>query len=585
MQRAAARLQQRPAEGRFRRAERDSGKAPAAGISEVGAHMVLADDPGIAHTRRRNRKNRLGIAAAEGSDGRQMLQQAARSARDGKARIDVERRRVPSRRHQRRQPLGQERLEGRLLGDIEREAGRHVVAAASLQQPRVPGGEHCRADGHAGDRPRRAAHLPPLPGAHQSRAAEPLHQAARNDADDARMPVVADRECEGRAFLRLHCERGGQHIRLHLPAFPVELFQRLGEAPRLSGVVRGKQPCAEPRLADAPACIDPGAEHETQMEGVRLPLDAGGGEQGRDSGICPPRHHIQAARDEGPVEAGELHHIRDRAERHHVQPLAQVRLRAEPVMAAPAERAVGGDDEQEDDPDRRKAAERAGLVHAVGIDHGERFRKAGLRQMVVEDDAFEADAGGMGERREGGGAAIDRQHEPVPFFRETVECSLARAVSFRQPVGHVDSGAASGRAEEPGKQRRRGRAIDIVVGEYGNGLAGFHSVGQPLRREVHVPEARRVRQRGLQPRLEKSGRRLRRHAPVGEHARGDIREALPLRNRRRRPLIAAPLAPDPALERAGNAQERLRHPRRRNRSSGRNCARPRRCARSRSWSA
>ena len=292
------------------------------------------------------------------------------------------------------------------------------------------------------------------------------------------------------------------------------------------------------------------------MVSARLALDAGGGKQGRETGIAPPGQHFEAARDKGPVEAGQLHHVRHRAERHEIEPFAQVGLRTRPVMAAPAKRTVGGHDQQEDHPDRGKAAERAGLVRAVGVHEGKRFRKAGFGQVMVEDDAFEADPGGVGKRREGSGAAIDRQHQPVSRLREPVEGRIVRAVAFGQPVRHMDRCRTAGCAEKPREQRCRSCTVHIVICEYGHRFARFGGVGEPFGREIHVPEAGRVRQGGPELRPEEGPRRFRRHAPVDEHARGDIRQPLSPGYRRRRPGIARPLAPGPAPERPGHPENR-----------------------------
>ena len=222
-------------------------------------------------------------------------------------------------------------------------------------------------------------------------------------------------------------------------------------------------------------------------------------------------------------------------------------------MAAPAQRAVGGHDQQEDDPDRGQAAEVPRLVHAIGVHHGERFRQAGLGQVVVKHNAFEAEAGRMGERGEGGGAAIGQEHQPAPLLCEPLERRLVRAVAFGQPVGHMDACCAARCGEKAGEQRGRGCAVHVVVGEDSDRFPGFGGVGEPLRRHVHVVQQGRVRQGSPELRLQKGGRGLRRHAPVGEYPRGDLRKTLPLGNRRCCPRIARPLAPGPAPERAGDA--------------------------------
>jgi len=87
MQCAPARLQQRPAERHFRRAEGNGRETSAAGIGEVGANMALPDDAGMAHAHLGEGEDRFRIAAAEGSGRLQVLQQAARRVRNGQAGI------------------------------------------------------------------------------------------------------------------------------------------------------------------------------------------------------------------------------------------------------------------------------------------------------------------------------------------------------------------------------------------------------------------------------------------------------------------------------------------------------------------
>ena len=109
-----------------------------------------------------------------------------------------------------------------------------------------------------------------------------------------------------------------------------------GQRQRLGRIVGGQQPRAQVGAADAAAGVDPRAQDEAGMEDAGRPLGAGDVQQRLQAGIAPGRHHLQALGGQRAVEADQLGHVADRAQRGQVQPLAQVRLGpvAEPARAA-----------------------------------------------------------------------------------------------------------------------------------------------------------------------------------------------------------------------------------------------------------
>ncbi len=103
-------------------------------------------------------------------------------------------------------------------------------------------------------------------------------------------------------------------------ALAVERVEPGGDAGGLDRVLAEQQPGAERRIADAPAGIDPGAEQEAEMPGLRRLPEAGRVEEGGQAAPAAAAHHREALAHEGPVEAVQRHHVGDGGERHEVEP-------------------------------------------------------------------------------------------------------------------------------------------------------------------------------------------------------------------------------------------------------------------------
>ena len=117
--------------------------------------------------------------------------------------------------------------------------------------------------------------------------------------------------------------------------------------------------------------------------------------------------------------------------------------------------------------------------------------------MMVEHDDVEA--GGLRRRQRlvRRNSAIDRQDQPDALILQAQQGVGVGAVALGNPVRHIEAQRCAELGEIPVQERRRGRAVDIVVAEHGRRLPVFQGGNDPLDRGVHVPEMRWVRQRGL----------------------------------------------------------------------------------------
>jgi hypothetical protein len=224
-------------------------------------------------------------------------------------------------------------------------------------------------------------------------------------------------------------------------------------------------------------------------------LDTGRIGERRQPDRAAPGHHFQPLRDQRPVQSRERHHVAHRAERHQVEIVEQLRLgpRGAPP-AGPAQLAIGGDGEEECHADRRELAERSALVEPVRIDDGDGARQLRLGDMVVDDDDLEPDLRRVRERRMRGDAAIDRDHQRHALGFEAAQRRRVRPIALLHAIGDIEPERPARGLEEAVQQRRRGRAVDVVVAEHGDALAGLDGAGEPRGGDIHVLELRGVGQ-------------------------------------------------------------------------------------------
>ena len=309
------------------------------------------------------------------------------------------------------------------------------------------------------------------------------------------------------------------------------------------------------RLADAAAGIDPRPDDETGVIGARRLVDGGDVGQRRDARVAAPGHHLQALGDESPVDAGERHHVAHRAERHQIEPLHEVGFGLRPVPAHAPEGAVEADNQQEGDAHRRHLAVRAGLVEAVGVDHGDGRRQARLGLVVVDDDDLEP---GRRRRRQGrvrAGAAIHGDHHRHPFFPEAEQRRLVGSVPLAEAVRDVHPCPPPGGVEETLEERRRSRPVDVVVAEHRHPFALHDGAGQALDGDVHVHEVAGVREKVAQGWIEEAFGFLDADAARRQHAADDLRQFQFLGQRQCRPIVEGTLQPAPSGQRPGDPED------------------------------
>ena len=321
-------------------------------------------------------------------------------------------------------------------------------------------------------------------------------------------------------------------------------------------VVAREQAGTQIGLADAPAGIDPGTQQEAQVIGLRRLLETRHVGQGGEPGIATLRHHLEARPDQRTIDAEQRDDVAHGTQRHEVEPLPQVGFGSRrAVPARLAQRSVDTDAEEKGDADSGEMLVRAFVVETVGIDHGHRVGQRDLRHVVVDHDEVEAGPPGLGQRLEGGDAAIDRDDDGGAVFPDLQQGRRVGAVAFLAAVRNVDADVAADTPEEAQQQRRRGGAIDVVIAEHDDALARLDGPHQAGNRGVHVLEMRRIGQEPAQRRLEEIADRLEVDITRRQQTADRVGQAMALGNGESQPLVAEPGRPASSRQGALDAEE------------------------------
>ena len=505
---------------------------------------------------RRQRKHRLGVAGTKRPGPADVVEHGDGRARGRDRAIDLETILVARLLDRVVQRLLQESAEGRELVGHNGDAGRHGVAAALDEQTRGDGMAHRAADIDAGDRASRAgADAARLQRNRESGPAIALLQPRGDEADDARMPALPRRDDNG--ALLFDAERGhrlGLGLRerrlldgLALAVEPVELG---GHRAGLGWVVFEQEARAEVGTADASARIDARPEQKAQVPAFRRSGEPRRVHQCGQADMLAAAHRDQPLRDEGAVEPLERHDVGNGAERHKVERVEQVGLRAQHVPeAALAQLAVDGDYGHEHEADRRQMVEPRQIILPVRVDQCVDRRQGLVRLMMVDRHHVEAERLRLHERLDAGRAAIDRDQELRALLGERAHRFGVRDRSLRTAgrgcgsAAPVRSGAGISRAPPPRSRRRR------------------HS-----RRRSRSSRAARSHRRCAPP---LSACRSACPGPASAAAPSDRETPAPRRPRHRARRARARAAPT----RRGAAPSRWRAPRRAHRAARARCAR------------
>ena len=217
---------------------------------------------------------------------------------------------------------------------------------------------------------------------------------------------------------------------------------------------------------------------------------------------------LQPQADDGPVGPRHGHHVGHRA--HGGQIAVFVKYRA------PFPRGGHGHGQHQGHPHAGQTLEGVRAVRPVGVHHRGRRGQPRLAGVVVGDDHVHPKL-----RRQGGllhrcDAAVHRDDESDPLFRQGVDRLRIQAVALSQAAGDVGNPLPAAGGQKLGQQAGGGDPVHVVVSVDGDKLLLLQGLPHPGRRPVHVPQQHGVRDglrlRGQQP----PDLRPVRHAPGGQ---------------------------------------------------------------------
>ncbi len=241
-----------------------------------------------------------------------------------------------------------------------------------------------------------------------------------------------------------------------------------------------------------------------------------------------------------------------------MQEREQVRLRPQrrPEATAP-QFAVDCHHRNEGQADRGEIAKPGEIVTPVRIDHSNGGRKLLVGLVMIDDDDIQAEPICFGQRLHAGGAAIHRDQQFRAALRERADRIHIRAIAFENAVGDVHQRIEPACAQEQREQRRRSRAIHVVIAEDRDALAALHGIGDSFRRGLHGIQHKWVRHQPLDGGVEKGLHLIDLDIPAGQDARQHLRQAMPLRDgeRPRRTALIEPVAPGTLADGALNAEK------------------------------
>lgn len=90
------------------------------------------------------------------------------------------------------------------------------------------------------------------------------------------------------------------------------------------------------------------------------------------------------------------------------------------------------------------------------------------------------------ERSKGVGAIVEGEHEPAAGAREPVEDGRARAIALLQPIGDGNHRRNAEALQPESGERGGGRAVDIIIADDPDPLAGFDRIGKARRDAVEI---------------------------------------------------------------------------------------------------
>ena len=154
--------------------------------------------------------------------------------------------------------------------------------------------------------------------------------------------------------------------------------------------------------------------------------------------------------------------------------------------AAAAQFAIDRHQRDQHEADGGEMAEAGEIVRPVRIHQRIDLGQFLAALMMIDDDDGHAELLRFGQRLEAGGAAIDRHQQRRALARQRAHRFGVGAIALEQPVGDMDQRIEPAMAQMPGEQRRRGRAVDVVIAEDRDFFAAHGRIRDALRRRLHL---------------------------------------------------------------------------------------------------
>ena len=177
---------------------------------------------------------------------------------------------------------------------------------------------------------------------------------------------------------------------------------------------------------------------------------------------------------------------------------------------------------------------------------GLRENFAGL--MMVDDDGFHAELGGVGQRIMGKDTAIQGEQQVAALLFQKFHRVFAGAIAFGQPVGHVDDGAGAHGAKEQLEDCSGGNAIDIIVTDDPDAGLSDDCLGKSRRPLLHILQGRRLRHEAADRWIEEGFSIFKSHTARRHDAAENFRQFISFGNGLGQALILQARDPAPAAQ-------------------------------------
>lgn len=144
------------------------------------------------------------------------------------------------------------------------------------------------------------------------------------------MPAVTRRHDHRCARAAGNFQRGfrfglHKHLGFHGLTLLIEPVKLDGDTIRRCRIVQRQQPCAKPRITDAPAGIDARSDQIAKMEDIERFANARHTRQSREADIALRPRNNQPFDDESAIDAGQRHHVTNRCQRHQIKQGKKIR--------------------------------------------------------------------------------------------------------------------------------------------------------------------------------------------------------------------------------------------------------------------